>query len=383
MILGSGEYAVSVTDWSGRVVWRPGIGELVSVSWAREKNVTTKANVVGYAPSSVINGLEPWRHLISIYRGDQLVWHGFVVVVSATGRKVSVEAADSSVMMRKRRVASNRSWAQHDATQVLYTMVSDGCGALDVGQLVSGMVTLESRIWVTAAWVAAECMISDVASSLVERGLVWTVVAGRMLIGPIGARRRTAVLDDRYLDGEVTVLKDGRDTVTDALVTGQGVWGQWAVDPEATVGLLQGIERGDGLVRAADCEHQAQLLVKGNSVPARVLSLSNGSRLLPDTPIGIAELIPGVRVPVSTVQTGVRVSSMLELVNVTVTSDEGGEKVAVTLGEVPVSSMSENLPDPADLDLRSPYEKELAKRAFTGTASGARGSEREVGLPPA
>src|SRR5699024_3659094 len=167
--------------------------------------------------------LGPSGHLMGVCRHEVLVSHGAVVKVVAAGMRVELEAADGAAMFPRRRIPSNRTWRQHDATQAMQTMVEDGLGYLDPVNLVENLVAYESRIWVTSHYVAGESMVSDAVADFVEQGLVWTVAAGRLLIGPIGARRSTAQITDRDFDGELAVEKDGTDMVTDALVVGKGV----------------------------------------------------------------------------------------------------------------------------------------------------------------
>lgn len=382
--LGSGVYTVTISEWpSGRILWQSTDSRVQSLQWSRELAETTVATLVAIIRPEISHRLEPWVHLLSAYRDGELVWHGVVLKVKAGATQAEVTAFDGSVLFDRRRVASNRTWAQHDATQVMQTMVEDAVGFADSTELVESIVALKSRLWVTAGWTAAECMVGDVVKDLHGMGLAWTVSAGRLLIGPVGAQQTTAQLTDHHFDGQVQVVKDGSEVVTDALVVGKGVWGQYTVGPNP-LGLLQSIEKADGLVRAEECEQQAKRVVEDAQIAPRRVEVPNGSRLLPTAPVTMDLLVPGVRVPVSTSQTGVVIGSLMQLTKVEVTADDSGEKVTVTLSEVNVSDQVDTLPDPADLDWRSPYEKEMATKQHTGTGSGARGAESqdEIGVPP-
>ncbi|AJE32508.1 hypothetical protein B842_03275 [Corynebacterium humireducens NBRC 106098 = DSM 45392] len=383
-VLGAGEYSVTLREaWSGRVLWQTTDQTQQTVTWRRERNATTQATVVALMRPDVAHRLEPWVHLMSVYRNDLLVWHGVVMTTRVSGTRAEITAADGSVLFSRRRVPHNRTWAQHDATQVMRTMVEDACGYADVTGLVEAITARESRLWVTAGWTAAECMLSDVVAHLEELGLVWCVNAGRLLIGPVAAEYTTAQVTDHHVDGQITVVKDGSEVVTDALVVGKGVWGQYTVG-STPVGLVQSIEKADGLVRAEECEQQAERVVRDAKVAPRRVEVPSGSRLLPTAPVTIEELVPGVRVPVSTRQTGVVIGSVMQITEVEVTADASGEEVSVTFSEVNASDVVAELPDPADLDWRSPYEKELAASQHTGTGSGAAGVEGqdEVAVPP-
>lgn len=380
--LGSATYSATIREWAtGRVLWQTTDPNTESITWSRERTETTTAVLTAPIRPTIAHRLEPWVHLLTIYRDDALVWHGVVTRVAASSSMAQVTAHDGSVMYSRRRVASNRTWAQHDATQVMRTMVQDALGYRDPTNLVESITALESRIWITAGWTAAECMLSDVVSDLVGQGLMWTVSAGRLLIGPVAAQHTTAQITDHAFDGELTIVKDGTEVVTDALVVGKGVWGQRAVD--TPVGMIQSIEKADGLVRAQECEQLAQRIVDDAALAPRRVEVSGGSRLLPTAPITIEELIPGVRIPVSTRQTGVVIGSLMQLTKLDVAVDSGGEQVKVTLAETNVSDDVAEMPDPAELDWRSPYEKEMAAQQHTNTGSGAGiAVEDQVGVPP-
>lgn len=381
--LGSGEYAVTIAEWSGRIIWQTTDARFQRVTWARERNETTKATLTATMRPDVAHRVEPWVHVMTVYRNGVLVWHGVVLSTTVGGTSAQVTAFDGSVMFDRRRVPHNRTWAQHDATQVMRTMVEDGLGYADPVGVTTNISTRQSRLWVTAGWTAAECMVSDVVDHLAGMGLTWCVSAGRLLVGPVGAQYTLAQLTDHHFDGQIQVSKDGSEVVTDALVVGKGVWGQHTLGPNP-VGLLQAMEKSDGAVRAEECQQAAERLVADASVAPRRVEVPSGARLLPTAPVTVEQLVPGARVPVATSQTGVVIGSTMQLLAVDVTADSSGEKVQVTLAEVNTADQPAELPDPADLDWRSPYEKEQQKAQNTGTGSGdvAAEGQHEVAVPP-
>ncbi|MDO5730772.1 hypothetical protein [Corynebacterium sphenisci] len=383
-MLGAEEHTVMVADWRAeRVVWQSAGPGLVAVEWAREAMETTKATVTAVVPRDVVEMLEPWAQTLTIFRGGRIVWHGVLVTMTATAARVTLSAADGSVFFSRRRVPLARLWQQHDATQVMRTMVEDACGPLDATGMVSAITTRESRIWVTASWTPAECMLDDVVDDLVEQGLVWSVVAGRLLIGPVAAQHTTALLSDRDIDGQMQVVKDGAAAVTDAHVVGKGVWGQW-MDEDSPLGLLQVIEKADGAVREEECRQMARRLVQDGAVTPRRLVMPSSARLLPTAPVRLEELLPGARVPVASSQTGVTVAATMAVKSVKVTAGDDGEHVNVTLVETKVTDDVPNLPDPALIDMRSPCEKELARKNAHGSGGGRSDDDAEdVGVPPA
>lgn len=376
-MLGAGDYGVTLTEWSGRILWQSTDTKLNGLSFSRELSEVSQASLEAQMPEDVANLIEPWIYRLSIYRNDVLVWHGAVTKVRSVGKSVSLEAADGAVMFDRRRIPLNRTWRQHDATQAMQTMVEDGLGYLDPVDLVDNLIAYESRIWVTSHYVAGEAMVADAVSDFVDQGLVWTVAAGRLLIGPVGARRSTAQITDRDFDGEVAIVKDGTEMVTDALVVGKGVNAIYTAGV-TPYGMLQTIEKDDGAVREYECEQAAKRLVDDFQQAPRSIEVSGASRLLPSAPISIEELIPGVRVPVASNQTGITVGSTMQLTKLDVDVSDSGETVKITLEETSVVDEPSELPDPAEMDWRSPYERELASQ---GASTGGKTEEDSTDLP--
>ncbi|MGZ7292831.1 hypothetical protein ACXWQM_09710, partial [Streptococcus pyogenes] len=85
-----------------------------------------------------------------------------------------------------------------------------------------------------------------------------------------------------------------------------------------------------------------------------------GAGLRADAPVSLHELVPGVRVPVSSVQTGVRVGCDLMIEKVAFSPD------GIKLSLVPPSvswEAREEFPPPLTNDFKSPWEKEQAGKA--------------------
>src|SRR5699024_5603558 len=181
-------------------------------------------------------------------------------------------------------------------------------------------------------------------------------------------------ITDRDFDGELAVEKDGTDMVTDALVTGKGVTGIYTAGV-TPYGMLQAIEKDDGAVRESECERAAQRLVEDLQQAPRSIEVSGSSRLLPSAPVSLEELIPGVRVPVASRQTGITVGSTMQLTKLDVDVSDSGETVKITLEETSVVDEPKELPDPEELDWRSPYERELSSQ---NASTGATGEEEQT-----
>lgn len=356
-LLGNLDHTVRIDEaGTGRPVWTSTMHTLGSVAWERAWCDTSVAKVVIGGDMSVMNQLEPWKHLVSIYANDQLVWFGPLYSIRTTRTGAELVAHDPSAYWKRRRVAQGRSYLNRDATSVMRDLVTDAMGVDDPCGVVTFMTAESSGVWVSKNLNPAVRMVSDEVGDLESVGLVWTFIAGRLLIGPIASNHVTAPMSDDDLDGDVAVVKDGAEVVTDMLVQGKGVYGYY-IDADQDVGWLQGIEKADSLVRQGECESLAQRRVAEAKYPPRRLEFGN-SRLLPTAPVELHELVPGALIPVSSSQTGVTVSAIMAVKSVSVEQSESGDAVHLTLMEQPSALVPELVPEMVEEDYSSPYDRD-------------------------
>lgn len=331
MALGSGQYVVSLSTRDGHMVWQS-VDDVISVSWSREAMETSKATADVVLPPRLADTVEPWLHLLSVWRDGELVWHGVVLRVRVQRNVVTLEASDGTALFDYRRIPSSRLWNQHDATQVMADTVRHGLGFRDDTGLVDGMVTRSSRLWVTAEHDAGIDMVSSAIADCEDVGLWWTVSAGRLLVGPVAAAVTLPQLTDDHLDGDFAVVKDGDGVSTDTLVVGKRSTGQWQLQ-DGPLGLLQAVVKADQDLDADVLKDQAKRHVEAASMPARRVEVNGSAALLESAPVEVRQLVPGVLVPVASSQVGVLASSLLQLTRVEVSVDESGESVQISLDE--------------------------------------------------
>lgn len=342
---------------TGRPVWQSTPQTLHTVSYDRQFCDLSTAKLTFNAPSHILNQLEPWMHLVSIYEGNDLVWHGPMYRLKASRAGAELTAHDPSVWWPRRRVAQGRSYLNIDASQVARDLVTDAMGFDDPSGVVTFMRVEASGVWVTTELQPGLRMVSDEMNTLESAGLTWTVAAGRVLIGPVASSFTTHTLTDDHWDADISVVKDGAEVVTDMLVTGKGVYGYY-IDPTREVGLLQGIEKADSLVRTGECESLAQRRVVEAKYPPRRLEVGGSSRLLPSAPVALHELVPGVLVPIQSKQAGITMSSVMMLRSVSVEETGSGESVSITLMERPSATVPELMPPLVPEDYSSPYDRD-------------------------
>lgn len=381
--LGTGDYSAMISARNGAIAWQGTDDVFDSLAFERDWCDTSTATIVFPLRGEVGNTIEPWQHQLTLYRNDELVWQGLVVMTTAKNRMLTVQAFDPSVLFDRRRIGQPRQYRNRDASQVMRDLVVDSFGVDDPAQTVDSISVTNSLIWVTTEFKASERMVADEVKDLVGSGLSWTVAAGRLIIGPGPGTYTTQLLTDVHIDADITVTKNGKDTITDVLVKGKGVYG-YSADRATPTGTLQAIHKADSLVRAEECVQAGKRIVDESKYPPRTMTFPSGSRLLPDAPIRLDELIPGVLIPVSSDQSGIRVASVMALKSVKVSVDAGKENVSITLMEVPSSTNTSVMPPPVEEDYSSPWDKERRQKEQQSTSASKTGEgDPEGAVPPA
>lgn len=354
--LGTPRWGASLTEPSGRVIWQAGEEGMTNWSFTRELCDVSEADIVLPADPALANRVEPWLHALTIYADLEPVWHGVVMRVSSSAGQLKIAASDGAAFFKRRRLPSGRTWDQADASQVMTQVVTDGMGASDPLNVVNHMHAVDSRVWVVVDESANTVLIDAVISDLSDAGLEWTFFAGALLIGPVASGVTLPTLTDAHLGGAVEVTKEGKDVVTDVVVTGDGVWAQRAIPDDRIV--VQSIEKGDKLVTADECATLADSILEERGVAPVSVTVADGA-LLPTAPVTINELVPGVRVPVSSSQTGITVGSLQMIEKVSV--EAGAVKVSLGTPSVSVESR-DKFPPAATMDHQSPWVHEQSSK---------------------
>lgn len=354
--LGNGVWTAAITEPGGRMVWASTAAAVRDFSMNRTQSEMSEATLEVVASGST-GAVEPWLHALTLFCDDEPAWTGIVTQARSTRGGLHVEAADGAAYWKRRRVPSARRFDQVDAAHIMAQMVVDAMALADPLQVADTLIEYPSRVWSVVDVSANSMMVAEVIDDLVDAGLQWTFHAGRLLIGPGPERHTTATLTDRHLGDGISITKDGRDVATDVLVIGKGVWGQASLQQDR-VGV-QAIVKADSLTTVQECEELAKRELVQRGVAPRTLTLPSGVSLAADAPVTLPELIPGVRVPVSSSQTGTTLGADLVLESVEVAGDSGGADVSISLGTPGITySEREATPPPLAFDHRSPWEKE-------------------------
>lgn len=316
-----------------------------STAWARTNSDVSQCQTVIGEPTDALRNLEPWLHQAIVYRGAELVWRGPIVSTRATAASMSFVARDPGAYFDRRRIGQRRIFFQEDLSRIALQLITDAMSVDDPFNVVSTAAVAPTGIYATRNVFADGRMLSEELKDLVDAGLRWTFIGGRLLIGPVAQDYETATLRDRDIDGEFEVVKDGTETVTDALVVGKGVQGT-AFDYGSPLGILQAMEKQDALGDAYQATNAAKRIVKERAITPRRVQLPGDTRLMPTAPLSIADLVVGAVVPVQTTATGVAVDSKMLIDGVKVSLKAGAEEVAVSLVDKPLPVDQQDLDPP-------------------------------------
>lgn len=334
MTLGAYDNKVLISDRAGLHVGMLRAREVSQGEWNRIDSDVSDASATFTAATAKLTDLEPWLHHVTMYRGpeDEVVWRGVVYTTAVQGNQVSITARDPSVYFDRRRIAQRRTYFQTDVSRIAAELITDAMVIDDPFEVAQRMIVVDTGIYVTRTCEQDARMISEELKDLVEAGLRWTFNAGRLLIGPVAKEHMTAAISDRDVDAQMTITKDGGDTITDAMIVGKTVTGTF-FDYESQVGVLQVIEKQDAVSEQASVWDAARRIVRSRSVTPRRISLPGDSRLRATAAVEVGELIVGTMVPVKSDSTGIVVNQLMRLSATNGKFSAGQDDISVTLVE--------------------------------------------------
>lgn len=341
----------------------------VQVAWQRLRDDVSAASVQLASPDCLDNveHIEPGRHELVVFRGEDRVWEGPVSLVRWEQDTVTVEAKD--VMFYTQRLISRSGY--NNAYPNVDTTVNRALGLLStelprmeaLDPPVNVLPHVISYHHVDDARTAKRTIrfqmtvFEDIDDLAAKSGIDYTVVGRSIVIHdthvPIG---RTPTMTDADINGDVIVTAYGNELATFAAVTGaEGKYG-WAAQPGVGsdgVHDYYGIweilddaydEEGDATAPTqAELRSQAQRNLSGRIPTPVTVRIPDGSSLSPTSSIPLDKLVPGVQVPLLATLTGRKLSQVQKLDKLDVVETSAGEEIRVTL-----SPESENAIDPEE-----------------------------------
>jgi hypothetical protein len=334
---------------------------LSRVKWERRRDDPSSATILISSPgvecTKVLGLLETNRTELVIFRGTERVWEGPITRISYRGGAVEVEARD--VMVYAVRTAMHNEYDNRypnngpvlDRVKRIMTAELARKEALDPAANVLPHVQYlyATKPGVTDAGTAAHTLpyqytVFEHIDSLAARGGLDYTVVGRSILffdvhQPVG---QTPMVGAEDFIGDPIITQYGMELATRVIMTdGKGHWGEAGGDDpyygEWEI-LHQAYDETAGpadinqVPTVAELTSQAERTYKQGKVPPLVVRIPDNTSLNPKGVLTIADLVPGVWIPLQATLPGRTVSQMQKLDSMTVEETaEGGEDIKVTL----------------------------------------------------
>jgi hypothetical protein len=323
---GPTDISIGVRTVDGRPIGTIACDETTDILWSRDRSQVSRSEI----QTQDINAgdLVPWLHWIDLYEDGEKVWSGPIHEVStelATGA-TRIDARDVAGYQWYTRVPTTRSWQRLDLAPIaadLWQAMLDLHG-IDAAPMSLPALSEERFDFSTTT---DSKMLHQVMDELVQRGLEWTVVAGRPILGtppdiPV------AELDECDFMVGLRRVRSGKRAANDVRVQGQN----WAhTERIEMAGLhLQAMWSLDNMRGASNVTAAARQYLRDTGALRDMLEVPSGASLHPEAPISTADLVPG---NVFTVHTA-ELSTRMRVKTVEVAWSAGARDVRVTLDAI-------------------------------------------------
>ncbi|MGW3229412.1 hypothetical protein [Kitasatospora sp. NPDC001095] len=354
------QYRILFAEFTSGEVW----GELAAaeLSYTRTLSAPGSATVKLSFERFPWQALAPWRVLIYVQRGQQVLWSGPLLGfdVDLEAETVTLNAVGLWEYYRRRQITSTATYAQLDQGLIVRRLVedyADGTGRLSWnsgpgtlswdGSEVTGVPRDRTYYGYEHKWVGQ--VVEDLAG--VRGGFAFRIDSGwlggrltnTMRFLPREGEPTDLVLDHGSTCDVPRVTVDGSGMVTEAAVTGAGegeaqVTGWWynlpaESDPSRRIPRLSSVESRQDVVDPGTLTEYARQTIAAGSVPITIPSV----RLYPDGHPGPGDVQVGhqvrVRVPV---RGRLLVDGRYLVTEITVRVGDDGEESTLSLAPVEV-----------------------------------------------
>ena len=302
--------------------------EIVELTWNREVSEVSRCEV----EVAVVDGMPdvlPWLHWISVWddTGTVLYWRGPVQKATYTRNRLTVSARDEAALLSRTRCPVSKQWESSDPGEIarelwVAMMENHRLSSTPVMRLdpLADRFNFDTQ--------ADAAMLDSIFDTLVGLGLTWTVVAGTPVLGPAPRTPLAALGEHDFLDDGLSLVRDGARTYNDVLVRGADDRSR----ARRKLGSLnlQTIVNVDSLFGVSNADRAARQYLRYCSSLREAVTVDSGTRLHPEAPLGVDQLVPSVRMTVE----AFGVLSLMELNSVEVEMVEEGSTVSVTLESV-------------------------------------------------
>lgn len=285
------DVSASIHTVDGRMVGDFPCNIVQNYQWSRESTEvsTCSMDILTQGAPELVEELRQWVHWITVWHDDQPVWTGPIQTIRITRTVTSISARDPSTFMWRTRVPITRTFTDTAPARIASTLwqsMNQLHGMRATPTVLPGVV--DDTFTVSA--VSDSRMLHQFMDELVKVGLVWTVVAGRPVLGQF-PREAVAELYECDFLVELERRRDGTQTFNDVRVQGQN-WAQNAVVELAGL-RLQTIVSLDDMFGASNIQRATQQYARQSATLRDELVVPGNASLHPQAPVTMDDLIPG------------------------------------------------------------------------------------------
>lgn len=312
------------------------------------------------AQADFLASIEPGRHEMVIFRGDERVWEGPMGLVKYTRSGAELHAHDVMYYAYKTAMHAAYSSAYPNTEFVVARakriMIAELARKEALSPPINVLPYLTDHQTPTDAKTsrvtkAMEKTVWEHVDDMAARGGMDYVTVGRAIhlwdtSKPLG--QTPTVTEDDFL-GDVYVSVYGSELATRSIVTdGEGVWGSaGGVDPY--YGEWEDLETaydetdGESPPTSAEMASQASRNLAGRNPTPLQIRVPDNSSLNPNGVLAVTDLVPGVFVPMRAQMTARKVMQMQKLNKVQFEETADGENITVVM--FPASGSDEPPPE--------------------------------------
>lgn len=320
---------------------------VTSATWTRVLDDVSEAEVTcnfsgttDFTCCECLAEIEPWCSELHIWRDGEEVWVGPIQQIEYTYDSAIIRATDSLGWLSVRvppgnidysEVAADLSEIAEDILTVAFaedTSAGFTCELDNIYKVASGEVSFRFFEQFTDN---ALNMLLDLASTGLN---VTTLGRTIVLTGDDTSLTPLILLNDEHIIGDIKITKDGTSQGNRYYVHFEGDGGIPASGEAADFfcyGPIERIRDGDGLVDGISAGDVADAYVRASAIAPRTVEIEAGSKLSPDTPWTINQMVCGARVDVAITRLCLNLTQSFILTGVNVSYSEQGETVGITL----------------------------------------------------
>ncbi len=332
------------------------IEDITSLSWGRVADDISFGDVVLSNPGpgcrQMLASIEAGRHEMVIFRDGTRVWEGPITLITYERERVSIQARD--VMHYAYRLALSQPYnnaypnVTYGTTRVMNILSTELSRReledppINVVPYLTALTRPDDARTSRSTIKYQKTAFDDVDDMAANSGVDYVTVGRSIIVHDVDTMLgRTPTLTENDIVGDIIVTMYGMELATFAVVTGaEGQYGT-AGGPDPYYGSIEVVddaydeEEGTDAPTQAELESQAVRNLSGRNPTPVEVRVPEGSRLNPNSPIALEDLVPGVLVPLRATLTARTFSQMQKLREVKVTEDQAGEQIAITLVPAP------------------------------------------------